>query len=275
MVGGIPEYLLRLNPSISSEENARREFFGRGFLYDEAEYLLRYKLRDLSTYNTILEAVSYGYRSFNELRNVTGLDGSKLTRYLSILINLGIVGRESPVTERPKRRARNSRYYIADNYFAVYYTFVYPYKEGIELGLPDEALEHFERDFNRYLGWVFEGTAREFLIGLNKAGKLPFRFTRIGKWWHKNEEIDLVALNEREKKALFVEVKWKDLKEIEAKGILRDLERKGRLVGLDDWKKSYGLVAKSIKEKEALRSKGYLVWDLRDLERIISSRDGI
>jgi len=270
MVDGIPEYLLRLNPSLSPEENAREEFFGRGFLYDEAEYLLRYELRDLSTYNTILEALSYGHRSFNELRNSTGIDGSKLTRYLNILMNLGMVGRESSVTEKPRKRARNSRYFIKDNYFAFYYTFVYPFKEGIEIGMPDEALEHFEREFNRYLGWVFEGIARDFLIELNKAKRLPFRFTRIGRWWKRNEEIDLVALNESEKKALFVEVKWKNLSEREAKGILRDLERKSELVGLKGWERFYGIVEKRVEGKEELRAEGYLVWDLKDFEKLIS-----
>ena len=51
------------------------------------------------------------------------------------------------------------------------------------------------------------------MIGLNRAQKLPFRFTRIGRWWRKGEEVDLVALNESEKKALCVEVKWKKLSE--------------------------------------------------------------
>jgi len=274
MVDGIPEYLLRLDPSLSPEDNARKEFFGRGFLYDEAEYLLRYELRDLSTYNTILEAISYGHRSFNELRNATGLDGSKLTRYLSILMNLGIVGREAPVTEKPKKRARNSRYFIRDNYFAFYYTFVYPFKEGIEIGMPDEALEHFERNFNRYLGFTFEKVAREFLIELNRTGNLPFRFTKISRWWRKGEEIDLVALNEREKRALFVEVKWKDLSEREAKGILKDLKRKAELVGLEGWERFYGLVAKKVEGKEELRDKGHLVWDLEDFEMINAQKAG-
>ncbi len=51
-----------------------------------------------------------------------------------------------------------------------------------------------------------------------KGGHLPSLYHRFGRWWHKGEEIDLVALNEREKKALFVEVKWKELKEREARG---------------------------------------------------------
>ncbi|ASJ08508.1 ArsR family transcriptional regulator [Thermococcus siculi] len=268
VLGGIPEYLLRFDPSLSPEENIRREFFGRGFLYGEAEFLLRYELRDLSTYNTILEALSYGYRSFGELRNATGIDGSKLPRYLSVLIELGIVRKEVPITlkGRDKGRRRNARYSIGDNYFSFYYSFVYPFKEEIELGFLDAPLENFGKGFNRYLGFAFEGIAKQFLIELNKSGKLPFRFTRIGRWWHKGEEIDLVALNERERKALFVEVKWKELSEREARGILKDLERKAELVGFKGGERYHGLVAKEIEGKEALREEGWLVWDLRDFE---------
>ena len=266
VVGGVPEYLLRFDSTLSPEENVRREFFERGFLYSEAEFLLRYELRDLSVYNTILEGISYGHRSFGELRSVTELDGSKLSRYLSVLMNLGIVKRETPVTlsARERARRRNARYSIADNYFAFYYSFVHPFKEEIEPGLLDEPLGNFEKNFNRYLGFVFEGIARQLLIQLNKRGELPFRFSRIGRWWHKNEEIDLVALNEREEKALFVEVKWKELSGREIRGILKDLKRKAQLVNLEDWEKSYCIVAKSIKDKEGLRNEGLLLYDLED-----------
>ena len=266
ILGGVPEYLLRFDPSASVEENVVNEFFQRGFLYTEAEFLLRYELRDLSVYNTILEAINYGYRSFGDLRNATGIDGSKLPRYLSTLIELGIVRRETPVTlgERAKAKKRNSRYVIADNYFAFYYSFVQPFKEEIELGLPEVPLENFRRNFNRYVGFAFEWIARQFLIELNKVGKLPFRFTKIGRWWKKNEEIDLVALNEREKKALLVEVKWKSLNEREARGILRALDRKGEILGLEGWEKQYGTLAKKVEGKEDLREEGFLVWDLED-----------
>ncbi len=120
--------------------------------------------------------------------------------------------------------------------------------------------------YPHYLGRVFEKVARQFLVGgMNKAGKLPpFRLTKIGRWWYKGEEIDLVALNERERKALFVEVKWKDLGKREARGILKDLERKAELVGLEDWERSYGLIAKGIDGKDGLREESFLVWDLKE-----------
>ncbi len=35
-----------------------------------------------------------------------------------------------------------------------------------------------------------------------------FPMDKVGRWWDKNEEIDIVALNEHEKTILFGEAKW-------------------------------------------------------------------
>ena len=87
------------------------------------------------------------------------------------------------------------------------------------------------------------------MIKLNRRGLLPFRFMKIGGWWSK-KVIDLIALNEREKKAMFFEVKWGDLNAREAKKILEKLERKSELTGLDEYTKYFGIVARKIKGKE-------------------------
>jgi len=116
-----------------------------------------------------------------------------------------------------------------------------------------------KQDYFSYLGFVFEKVARQFLIELNKRDKLPFRFSRVGRWWHRQQEIDLIALNEREKKALFVEVKWKSLKGGEVERILKRLERISELTGLDEYEKYFGVIAKSAEFKDCL------VWDLEDL----------
>jgi len=160
---------------------------------------------------------------------------------------------------------RRSVYRISDALFNFWFRFVFPRRDEIEMGF--DVVEDIKEEFNEYLGLAFEGIAKQFLVRLNMDGKLPFRFTRIGRWWRKGEEIDLVALNERERKALFVEVKWKDLSEREARGILKDLERKAELVGLEEWEKHYGLVAKSVEGKEELKEEGYLAWDLGDFNR--------
>ena len=43
---------------------------------------------------------------------------------------------------------------------------------------------------------------------VRKHQKEIFPFSRVGRWWEGNEEIDLVALNENTNEILFGEAKW-------------------------------------------------------------------
>ncbi len=191
ITGGIPAY-----PELFErfEDVKMLAFDKRGFLYAEGDFLLSSELREPRVYKSVLKAIAEGRRRFNEISSFTGIPRSNLFKYVGVLERLGFLRREIPVTASPK--TKNTLYTIGDNYLAFYFRFVERYREWIELESLDFWGEFLE-DYNRYLGFVFEGIAKEFLIELNKAGRLPFRFTKIGRWWRKGEEIDLVALNER------------------------------------------------------------------------------
>jgi len=267
ILGGTPAYLLEFDDSKSIKENLRAYFRPDSFLYGDARFVLMEELDEPRNYFAVMEAVAGGKTTLGEIMNETGLERGTVAKYLSILTDLGFVRREVPVTA--SRKSRKGRYYIGDPYFAFWFRYVHPNVDLIETGQGDFLVELVMGDLGEYLGWVFEDIAKQFLIELNRTGKLPFKFTKISRWWRKGEEIDLLALNERERKALFIEVKWKDLSERKAKGILKDLERKSRLVGLDDWEKSYGILAKCVEGKEELKNEGWLVWDLEDFESLM------
>jgi len=263
VTGGIPMYFKLFKGENFEEELLRLAFSPTSILYEEPEFILREELGDVHRYYLILEAIAFGKHRVSEIAQFAGIEAKDMPKYLRTLISLDLVKREIPITE--SERSKKARYYIKDNFFHFWFRFVKPNRGRIEIGT-------FEMDwnaFNAYVGRAFEEMAKEFLIELNKRGKLPFKFERIGRWWHKNEEIDLVALNEREKKVLFVEVKWKELNERKARGILKDLEMKSELVGLNEWEKFYGLVAKSLEGKGELRAEGFSVWDLGDFKRLI------
>jgi len=273
VTGGIPAYLLQFSPERSFDENVVEKVLSKGaFLYEEAEFLLREELREPANYFAILQAIASGRSRFGEIVNATGLDKSLVSKYLAVLQRLGIVEREVPVTATLKEASKRGLYSIADNYFAFWFRYVLPNKGYLEAGLSDEVWERSKGDFNTYMGSVFEKLIRNPEVFLRLTS---FSFTKLGRWWRKGEEIDIVALNETEKRSLLIEAKWKELGEREARGILRDLERKEGLVGLGGWEKSYGLVAKSLEGKEELRAEDWLVWDLEDFERFMSSKSNI
>ena len=261
ILGGTPAYLLEFDDSKSIEENLLDYFRPDSFLYGDARFVLMEELEEPRNYFAVMEAIARGKTTLGEIMNETGLERGTAAKYLSVLSDLGFVRREIPVTA--SRKSRKGRYYISDPYFAFWFRYVHPNADLIETGQGDILVELAMEDFNEYLGWVFEEIAKEFLIRLNGSGRLPFRFTKIGRWWHRGEEIDLLALNEREKEALLVEVKWKDLSKRDARKVLRELEGKAKLVRFDGTFR-FGLIARSVEGKDELREEGYLVWDLED-----------
>ncbi|AFL96104.1 putative ATPase (AAA+ superfamily) 11 [Thermococcus cleftensis] len=267
LVGGVPAYLSIAARYSDVHRLVENEFLSPdGFFYDEPYIILSQELRELKFYFSILAAIAEGRERPGEIATYVGVEGRRIYPYLETLIRLGFVERQLPVARKEKR----GRYRIKDPMLLTWFSLVHSNRTEIELGIlsREDVEERLQKVFSRR----FEEVSKEFLIELNHVGGLPFRFTKIGRWWHKGEEIDLVALNEREKNALFVEVKWKDLSEREAREILKDVKRKAELVGLGHWDKSYGIVAKNIEGKETLRAEGWLVWDLEDFELISRTR---
>lgn len=258
--GGVPQYWADYNPKLNFWDNLKVLLLSKGSkYYDEPKYLLKQELRDVSRYFSILRAIALEYNRFGQIADKAKIDVNSLGKYLSVLEEMGYIGEEKPIVGRGR-----SIYKINDRLFNFWFRFVYPRKSEIEMSL--DITEDIKPRFNEYVGLVFEDIAKQFLIRLNRQDVVEF--TKIGRWWHKGEEIDIVALNEREKKVLFVEVKWKDLRESEAMKLLKDLKRKVKLVRLEDWSKAYGLIAKNLEGKEDLRDKGYFAWDLKDFEAL-------
>jgi hypothetical protein len=261
ITGGIPMYFKLFSGKNFEDELLQNVFKKTSILYEEPEFILREELGDVHRYYFILEAIALGYNRISEISNFTGIRANDLPKYLKTLINLEFVEREIPITDSPK--SKKGQYKIKDNFFRFWFNFVYPNKGEIEI---ETYTIDFLR-FNQYLGHIFEDIAKEFLLNLSKKGELPFRFSKIGRWWHKGEEIDIVAMSKNNEKVLFAEVKWKKLTLREARGILKDLERKSQLVNLKSENYYFCLIAKSIDGKEELREENYLVYDLDDFRR--------
>ncbi len=246
---GIPAYINEVRFRLGAGEELEEVFRPYRMLFEEAEILVKSELREPSRYFHILKTVSFGYGKFGDIVTRTGLPTSTVSQYLHNLMELRFVSRAHPVTER-KEKSRNARYAISDNYLSFYFRFIYPNKALLMEG---EAIPEFTRDFNTYLGTVFEKAARQHV-------RRMYAPERLGRWWHKGEEIDLAAIK-RGRLQLF-EVKWSDLSAMKARKILKALEMKAAGAGFSGMKEQYGLVARQVEGKEKLRGEGYLVHTL-------------
>jgi len=220
VLGGIPHYLKQFDPRLSLEENIIKNALTKGsILYSEVEFLLRQELRETSTYNTIIEAVALGNTRLNDIFTKTQIDKAKISVYLKNLIELQIIEREFSALSSVKEKAASSRglYRITDNFFRFWYAFVFTNLSDLEAGDSSGVFRHYvQSQLNDFTAPVFEHICREFIRKLNREGKLPFRASKVGRFWTGSGgnaiEIDVMAADKNEKNILIGECKYRKSK---------------------------------------------------------------
>lgn len=236
---GIPFYLIRIDKPLWRwlEHEIRQE---KSFLRDEVDFLMRYEFDDPSTYKVILEAIARGKTVVHEIKDFAKIQRTDLSPYLKNLIEVDLVKREVPVTEA--LTSRSGRYYIKDNFLKFWFRFVYPNISSIEAGIFDVSL--IKEEYASYLGRIFEDVAQQYLVQ-----SPPFLMTKIGRWWWKDQEIDLIAFNEHTQEILFCECKWQE--DVDAQKLANQLQEKERHVqwNASTRKTRYAFFAKSFKPK--------------------------
>jgi len=262
---GTPKYLEFFSGIDVEEEIKENVFNPESFLFREPKSVFEEDLEEPETYFQILEAISLGHTKGVEIANHSFLESRNVYSYLSILESKGFVKKEHSV---PDMRRVGGSYRMKDNFFAFWFRFISRYFSELETWEIEGAWSDFKCEFDSHLGFTFEKIAMDFLIE-----KKPFRVHRIGRWWHRDKEIDLVALNEETKEIIFVDVKWGDLKLGEARKIMVDLKEKSRFVNWDNEERieHFGVIAKRIEGKEKLMAEGYLCYDLDDIEDIMKT----
>ncbi|MEF8835599.1 MAG: ATP-binding protein [Candidatus Thermoplasmatota archaeon] len=198
-VGGVPFYLKEFNDEKGFYENVKATFLNRlNILHEEAEILLREELRKPNVYFNIIKAIIDGSTKTNEISNQSKVSITNVTKYLKVLERLKIIKREHPITEPAKKK--NFHYRVIDSYFRFWLSFVYPYQGKIEDD-PDKILENVRSEYDRYMGPVFEEVCKNYV-------RKNLDYEDVGRWWFRENEIDIVGLNEKESRVLFGECKW-------------------------------------------------------------------
>lgn len=209
VTGGIPKYIETLSPVKNLLENINENILSKNsYLYDEPRYILNEEVTETLNYFSILKTIACGEHKIGNIAAKIGIKANILTKYLDMLINLGIIERQVPVTERNPEKSKMGLYYIKDNYFRFWFRYVFPYQSYLEIQEKDYVLSIIKEDFSNFTGAVYEKVCLEKIPILIKEGKLPFKPEKWGRWWIKNEEIDLIAINDRTREILFAECKW-------------------------------------------------------------------
>ena len=273
ILGGTPLYLSLFDDSLSIRENIIKNCLSTtGYLFNEVENLLRMELKETSFYKNIMLAINSGASNLNTIRDKVGEDSAKISKYISVLINLGYIKKEIPCGE--KDRIRNTLYAISDNYFAFYFAFIFKHRNILNGFISPEIFYEKEitnEKLNAFIGKRFEDICKAYLKQQFYLGKMPFYPQEIGRWWGNNpilkkqEEIDILALDDEN--AIICECKYTnekfDLKQ------LKDLEQSALCINKEN--KSFIIFSKSgvttKVEELIIDDSNYKVLTIEDLYR--------
>jgi len=251
----VPYYLEHFDPNRDFWENVQNVFLEKtNPLYHDAEILLNYELREPNVYFNIMRAILEGSTKLGEIATSARVDITNMPKYLNRLTKLQMVQKMWPVTQPKEKRCL---YELTDNYFRFWLTYIFPYQEEIE-DSPAQHLDFIKQNYSEYLGRTFE---KFCMKSLRKF--YPGRFNKIGRWWYKDKEIDIVAINDKTKEIMFCECKWQD--RVNAKSVLNDLMAKSDEVRwhIQNRKDHFAVFAKSFKGK--IEEDNLVLYDLDGL----------
>lgn len=232
VTGGVPKYI----ESFKEKENIYKEIQNnilnnQSYLYEEPYFLLQNEVTEIGSYFSIIKTIAAGNKKMGNIATNLGVNSTNLSKYLQTLINLDILEREVPITEKNPEKSKKGRYNIKDNYLAFWFNFIYPNKAFLELGKYDFVMEKIRRNFiDNHVAFVYENICKEKMWDLNIQGKFGFTFDKIGRWWNANEEIDIVAFESNGSDIIFGECKYTN-KPMDV-DVLFNLEKKASQV---DW----------------------------------------
>ena len=168
------------------------------FLEEGKNRLIEEFGKEYGTYFSILSLIASSKTSKTEIESILekNISGhlSRLERDYNIIKSIKPMG--------AKENAKVQKYEIVDNFLAFWFRFIYKYKSIVEAEGYERLKRIIERDFSTFKGRFLEKLFRELL-------KEKQIYTSIGNYWERGNqnEIDIVAVDEIEKKLLLCEVK--------------------------------------------------------------------
>ena len=223
LVGGMPLYLSWWDQRASVKQNLRTLACRPGApLLTEGELVLATEVESGEHPAAVLHAIAAGKTRHQEIKDQLRTEPA---RTLDRLIELRLIERLQPVTEKPSSRRRIYR--ITDNFLAFYLGLLSRYRAEIDRGLGESILPVLVQSLDDQLGPAYEQAFRDHLRAEAAAGRLEKDVVAVGRWWRDNPpaEIDAVVLADRSRRVVMVgEVKWSA--RVDARRVLADLTEK-------------------------------------------------
>lgn len=199
--GGVAKYIEQLVQSKSfTKRTILNSIFKEDsyFLSEGRDVLIDEFGKDYSNYFSILSLIASSKTERGEIESILGMPVGGYLDKLEKEYN--IIKRVRPFGA--KEGSRSNKYLIEDNFLNLWFRFIYKFRSAVEIGNLEYIRDIVERDYEVYSGIVLEKYFRAIMTDSKKFSDIQ------GYWNSKGEdEIDIVAINDFEKRLLFCEVK--------------------------------------------------------------------
>ena len=199
--GGVAKYIELFNLHKSFDLNSMIDTIiepNSIFLDEGRNRLIEEFGKEYGTYFSILSLIASSKTSRTEIESILERN---ISGHLARLENdYNIIKSVKPINSKVNSKVQ--KYEIIDNFLAFWFRFIFKYQSLIEAENFDRLKEIVKRDISTFKGRFLE----KLFIELIKEKQ---SFTKIGSYWERNNqnEIDIVAIDDIDKKLLICEVK--------------------------------------------------------------------
>jgi len=199
--GGVAKYVeLLMDAEATTAEKMLERIISKNsyFLYEGKNMLIEEFGRDYGRYFDILKLIATGH---NTRGDIEGILHAEVSGYMTRLENdYGLIAKNRPMFQ--KSANKNIVYAVSDLFLQFWFRFIYKYNYFIEANAYKKLAEIVKRDYETYSGKVLERYFKDVM-------KESEQFTRIDSWWDRKgeNEIDIIAADDLEKRVTFYEVK--------------------------------------------------------------------
>lgn len=201
ITGGVAKYIEQLvvREAFTKKAILNAVFREDSFFLDEGRDVLIGEFgKDYGNYFSILSLIASSKTDRSAIESILNISvGGYLDRLEK---DFDIIKRIRPFMA--KEGSRNNKYKIEDNFLNFWFRFIYKYRSAVEISNFQYVRDIVERDYETYSGIVLEKYFRQQLTESKKYSDIQ------GYWDNKSEnEIDIIAINEFEKRLDFFEIK--------------------------------------------------------------------
>ena len=241
--GGVPRYMELLDFPTVRENVLENIMEPSSTMFSDPLVIMQSDAGGSNVYLSILKAVAEGNTRSSEISSALEMPSGKLSPYISKLIEVGMLEKEMPVTDT-KDNSKNSRYRVSDYYTAFWFRFIYPYRSALMRDDTVYAISRFDTDFiQRHVAFVYEDICRESMrMHYDRIGFVP---ERVGRYWSKNVEIEVIAIDDNAKKVFLGECKYKSDSVVDRHKLNELKSKASKIREISDYEKTYGLFSVS------------------------------